>query len=139
MECHIRSERNLNIDIRLCFFNVMSWKTCKREDIFIPLLPELLILLLDIERNLENYSYFILRLCVREVFEVFWCFFFPMISMQTFLLKKPEWFLIIFPFMVSHVLSHVIAFHYLREISNLKSKSFSKLKFNYASKYSFQF
>lgn len=71
MEGHIENKRNVNVDIRSCFFNVMSWKTCEGEDTFIPLLAELLILLLDIERSLENDSYFILRLCVKEVFEVF--------------------------------------------------------------------
>lgn len=80
---------------------------------FIPLLTELLICLLDIERNLENQSYFILRLCVREVFEVSWCSFF-LIPMQTFLLKKTELFLMIFPFMVSHIPSLFIAMSVIR-------------------------
>lgn len=136
LECHIKIQRNLNVGIRSCFFNVMSCKTCKKGDMFIPLLTEFLIYLLDIERNLENQSYFILRLCVREVFEVSRCFFF-LIPMQTFLLKKTELFLMIFPFMVSHIPSHVIALSVIREKFQTYSQrqTFSKLNFNYATKY----
>lgn len=54
LECHIKIQRNLNVGIGSCFFNVMSWKACKKGDTFIPLLAELLIDLLDIERDLEN-------------------------------------------------------------------------------------
>jgi len=69
LKCHIKIQRNLNIGISSWFFNVMSWKTCKKGDTFIPLLTELLIYLLDIERNLESklVIFYFETLCKRSI------------------------------------------------------------------------